>query len=242
MEENLGEEASSLFKEHILGILKDEKLFSKQWKYLDREFPCISIDDSPPEQASASNEEMRMTKKNQPGIIILIRFFKTFSDQSAEAFEIFKNAYSKREISYSTKLIQYLSDQEDEFRKCSQVLDLLNARKACLKELTKLTPVFSWAMPNAYFPDYPAIEKFLKSKNEVTDIEVNSTITYNVIINSNEWISKQGFSADISTYNSRKKNVTIRKNVKLFEKTTNDFIKNLFEINAINEFFLVLLN
>lgn len=240
MEFNLEQVALSLLENLVLEVIK--KCNPDDWSKLEIEYNYVcEYKKTENQDAQNSCVDWEIQLETRLGMITLIQCLVPFSDQSSEAFEIFTQAYTKVQDNRLDDLIEYLSEEDLTFCNSSQVQSFIKSRKKWLREKTKYTPAFTWAMPNASLPDFPQVEKFLKSSDEQNDIYFQSSVSVDHCIRLVESISNtlnQGFSASFLKVKS--KVLRVKKNRKLHERLKEKFVDYLIELDVINEFFLEL--
>lgn len=246
MEFKLEKVTLNLSGNFVLEVIK--KCHPNDWSKLEKEYGYVCEDEeekteNPSEQDDAQDVgvDWKIQLKKRLGLITLIRCLVAFGTESHEAFEIFTQAYTKVQEKRLDDLIKCLKEEDLTFRNSSQVQSFIKSRKKWLQEKTKFKPAFTWAMPNASLPDYPQIEKFLKSSDEHDDICFQNSTCMDRCIRFVESIPNtlnQGFSA--SFLRAKSKVLRVTKNKKLHELKKEEFVDNLIELIMIDKFFLEL--
>lgn len=195
------------------------------------------------------DDGLKIRQKSILGSLIVIRCLRLsfdhakschqnqlFTDKSTEAFNTFKDLFTNSEQRLTRHFFKCLDEEDKELKICAEVRSLLEARKKWLKSRIQLKPVFSWIMSNAKLQNYPFLEKFFKSKDSSLVYEFRNSNELAKFLDSNDWTSKSGFSAEYFKLTER--SLEINKNSSLYDEQVDEFMNNLIELNDINEFFL----
>lgn len=244
VEFKLDQVALDLLKNLVLEVIK--KCNRDDWSQLKKEYDYVCEDEKTENQSEQDEAQdvfldWEIQLEKRLGLITLLRCLVLFSDQSHEAFKVFTQAYTKVQENRLDELIECLSEEDLTFCNSSQVQSFIKSRKKWLREKTESKPAFTWAMPNASLPDYPQVEKFLKSSDEHDDIYFQYSASVDHCISLVESIPNtlnRGFSASFSK--AKSKVLRVKKNKKLHERIKEEFVDYLIELDVINEFFLEL--